>query len=88
MRKVRDADYVVRWGGDEFLLVLTCPGVEAAAKVAALKTAFDEASANNDLPPDLHLSIGYAEAPPDATDILPLIRLADQSMYSDKKLLP
>ncbi len=84
MRKVRDADYVVRWGGDEFLLVLTCIGTEAAQKVAALKTAFDEARENNDLPPRLRLSIGFAEAPNGATDILPLIREADQSMYADK----
>ncbi len=83
-RNVREADYVVRWGGDEFLLVMTCSGKEAASKLAVLKASFSEAVKQAALPANVRLSLGFAEIPPDATDILPLIREADQSMYADK----
>jgi GGDEF domain-containing protein len=33
-RQVRGSDYVIRWGGDEFLLLLTCTTAEAEAKAA------------------------------------------------------
>jgi diguanylate cyclase (GGDEF)-like protein len=32
-RHVRESDYVIRWGGDEFLLLLTCTVAEAQVKV-------------------------------------------------------
>jgi diguanylate cyclase (GGDEF)-like protein len=83
-KNVRDADYVIRWGGDEFLLLLTCEGSEAGLKVAALKDGFGEALQNQQLPSSLRLSIGYSEIPADASDIVPLIREADLSMYADK----
>ncbi len=83
-RSVRETDYVVRWGGDEFLLVMTCTGKEAASKVAVMKDAFSEALKAAALPGNVRLSLGFAEIPPDATDILSLIREADLSMYTDK----
>jgi len=84
LKNVRDADYVVRWGGDEFLLLLTCPREEAEVKIASLRAAFDDVRDNNQVPPGLRLSIGYVEVPDDATDLYPLIRQADQFMYADK----
>jgi diguanylate cyclase (GGDEF)-like protein len=81
---VREVDYVVRWGGDEFLLVLTCGAKEAAAKVQALKAGFEDSLRSSSLPADLRLSIGFAELPPGATDIGSLLREADMSMYADK----
>ena len=42
-RHIREADYVFRWGGDEFLVLITCVGEEAARKAAALKASFDAA---------------------------------------------
>jgi diguanylate cyclase (GGDEF)-like protein len=38
-RHVRQSDYVIRWGGDEFLLLLTCTVTEAAGKAEELKAA-------------------------------------------------
>jgi diguanylate cyclase (GGDEF)-like protein len=35
-RHVRQSDYVIRWGGDEFVLLLTCTVTEAAVKAGEL----------------------------------------------------
>lgn len=83
-KSVREADYVVRWGGDEFLVLIGCDGSEAADKVMALNQRFDEVVGSTVLPPGLSLSIGCAEIPADATEILSSIRIADQNMYVDK----
>jgi diguanylate cyclase (GGDEF)-like protein len=83
-RHVREADYVFRYGGDEFLVLITCSGEEAARKGAALKAAFDTAPEAVDLPPGLGLSVGCIEVPAGTTDLVPLIHEADQRMYQDK----
>jgi diguanylate cyclase (GGDEF)-like protein len=83
-RHIREADYVFRWGGDEFLVMITCRGEEAARKAARLKAAFDAAPEAVDLPPGIGLSVGWTEVPSGATDLMPLIRQADERMYRDK----
>jgi diguanylate cyclase (GGDEF)-like protein len=83
-RHIREADYVFRWGGDEFLVMITCPGDEAARKAARLKAAFDAAPEAIDLPPGIGLSVGWTEVPTGVTDLMPLIRQADERMYRDK----
>jgi diguanylate cyclase (GGDEF)-like protein len=83
-RHIREADYVFRWGGDEFLVMITCRGEEAARKAARLKAAFDAAPEAIDLPPGIGLSVGWTEVPVGTTDLMPLIRQADERMYRDK----
>ena len=83
-RYIREADYVFRWGGDEFLVLITCSGEEAARKAAVLKAAFDTAPEAVDLPPGIGLSVGWAEVPPGTDDLLPLVKEADERMYADK----
>ena len=83
-RHIREADYVFRWGGDEFLVLITCVGEEAARKAAALKKAFDAAPEAVDLPPGIGLSVGSVEVPSGITDLLPLVGEADARMYQDK----
>jgi diguanylate cyclase (GGDEF)-like protein len=83
-RHIREADYVFRWGGDEFLVMITCGGEEAARKAARLKAAFDAAPEAIDLPPGIGLSVGWTEVPVGTTDLMPLIRQADERMYRDK----
>src|ERR1044072_4604525 len=78
-RHIREADYVFRWGGDEFLVLITCVGEEAA-----LKKAFEAAPEAVDLPPGIGLSVGSVEVPSGATDLLPLVGEADARMYQDK----
>ena len=83
-RHIREADYVFRWGGDEFLVLITCGGEEAVRKAAGLKTAFDAAPEAVDLPPGIGLSVGCTEVPMGTTDLMPFVREADERMYQDK----
>jgi diguanylate cyclase (GGDEF)-like protein len=83
-RQVRESDYVIRWGGDEFLLLLSCGESEARAKAADLKAAFARERATAGLPADVGLSIGVAAVSKDAESLRDAIRHADAGMYRDK----
>ena len=83
-RQVRESDYVIRWGGDEFLLLLTCSYGEAQRKAADLKVAFERERVAGSLPDRLGLSIGVASATVDADSLAETIREADSRMYQDK----
>lgn len=83
-KQVRQSDYVIRWGGDEFLLLLTCTYDEAQRKAAELKVAFERERRAASLPDGLGLSIGVAFASVDAESLAEAIRLADSRMYRDK----
>jgi diguanylate cyclase (GGDEF)-like protein len=83
-RQVRESDYVIRWGGDEFLLLLTCGLNEAARKAEDLKLAFEGERRSAGLPHGIGLSIGVAPVSADADSLAPAIRLADGRMYEDK----
>jgi diguanylate cyclase (GGDEF)-like protein len=83
-RQVRESDYVIRWGGDEFLILLTCGYSEAQRKAAELKVAFERERVAGALPDGLGLSIGVASAPVDADNLADTVREADSRMYQDK----
>jgi diguanylate cyclase (GGDEF)-like protein len=83
--QIRDADYVFRYGGDEFLVLITCRGGEARQKGERLKAAFERARDGVRLPPGIGLSVGTIEVPAGTTDLAPLIREADRRMYEDKQ---
>ena len=84
-RHVRESDYVIRWGGDEFLLLPTCSITEAEKKATELKRAFEQERDVTALPAGIGLSIGVAAADPAADDLAEAIRLADERMYRDKQ---
>ena len=83
-RNLRGSDYVIRWGGDEFLLLLTCTFAQAKHKAAELKSAFAADPVTSALPGGVGLSIGAAQLAPDAPDFNDALRLADERMYNDK----
>ena len=81
--QVRQSDYAIRWGGDEFLLLLSCGEDEARSKAANLKAKFDEERISAGLPGYLGLSVGVAPVSPDE-GLRAAIRQADGQMYGDK----
>jgi diguanylate cyclase (GGDEF)-like protein len=83
-RSVRGSDYVIRWGGDEFLLLLTCTVPEAKAKAEELKAAFTDERYAAGLPEETGLSIGIGEVSTTAETLNGAIRVADTAMYRDK----
>jgi diguanylate cyclase (GGDEF)-like protein len=85
LKNIREADYVFRWGGDEFLVLMSCNEAEAVRRSIALQQAFVKSPAIRDLPPGVALSIGCVEVPADTEDIMPLVQTADERMYADKK---
>lgn len=80
---VRQSDYAIRWGGDEFLLLMSCAVEEARSKAAALKEAFDRERDAAVLPDYLGLSVGVAPVSPE-DGLRAAIREADSQMYEDK----
>jgi diguanylate cyclase (GGDEF)-like protein len=81
--QVRQSDYAIRWGGDEFLLLLSCNEEEARTKAANLKAAFERERTEAALPDYLGLSVGVAPVSPEE-GLRAAIREADSRMYGDK----
>ena len=85
LKNFRGADYVFRWGGDEFLILISCHEAEAVRRATDVQRAFAASPTIADLPAGVGLSIGCVEVPNDTTDILPLVQAADERMYLNKK---
>ena len=84
-RHVRNADYVFRWGGDEFLVLLSCREDEARRKGWELQAEFSRSPAVAELPEGVGLSFGCAEVPALAESVTEALKLADERMYADKR---
>jgi len=85
LRHIREADYIFRWGGDEFLVLITCTEEEALRRGGQLQAEFSGSPEVAELPAGVALSIGVVEVPVDTKDVLPLIQKADERMYENKK---
>ncbi len=84
---VRDTDCVVRYGGDEFVLILTETGIEEAVRVAERLRAKIEAyrfTGGRKLNFTLTASFGVAVFPLHALSPQQLIACADRAMYQAK----
>ena len=83
-RKLRETDYIFRWGGDEFLVLMACSVADAERRLAALRLEYESAPLITALGGGVGLAIGCAEAPPGIADIDPVIAAADAAMYANK----
>ncbi len=89
LRKLlRDTDYIYRFGGDEFVVLMTDVSEDIVHKVAlrilnSVKE-MDFKIENGDIH-KLSLSIGIAEYPKNAKTAKELIAFADEMMYESKK---
>ena len=83
----RQADFVFRWGGDEFVVLLSASEPEARNKATKIRRAFLESAIVSNLPEGVDLSIGCVAVPPDTRDFDPLIDQADREMYRRKRAL-
>lgn len=84
---VRDVDIVIRYGGDEYTLILVETSPEGATLVAERIRAMVEGHpflADEGLDIRMTCSIGYACCPDDALTKEELLEMADQAMYSGK----
>ena len=80
--QVRADDAVVRWGGEEFLLILPALGLEAAAELAQRVRAAVAAHPDAEVGP-ISISLGVAAASW-AEGSAALLERADQALYSAK----
>lgn len=83
---VKHMEFAVRYGGDEFLLLGTCPNPEETKRIMAqVEQTISELGVSRGLPFPLTASTGSAEIAPDAQgEIEAFIRQADQRMYQRK----
>lgn len=84
-KRVRQADVVARFGGEEFVVVLPDTNLDGAEQLAQLLV---EAVASHEQPPygSVTISVGVAEASGEATDLTELLQRADAAMYRAKHL--
>ena len=86
-KSVREVDIVIRYGGDEYTIILIETGRPGAAVVAERirKTIADTAIViDENLSINLTASLGFACYPEDAQSKLELLEMADRAMYHGK----
>jgi len=92
LQQVREGDYVVRWGGEEFLIIFRpMPSDQPPLVAERLRLAVESAEFVVRESESIHLtcSIGFSEYPafhenPDAVDWEEIVELADQALYYAK----
>lgn len=83
--KVRDTDFLARFGGDEFVLILPETSREDARSVCAkLHESMTECAVGWGGVQALSFSYGIAEFPQDAGEAATLVTAADKAMYGEK----
>ncbi|RQW84700.1 MAG: diguanylate cyclase [Geobacter sp.] len=86
-KSVRDVDLVIRYGGDEYTIILVETDAESAAFVAErIRATIERHGFIADEGYDIHLSacVGYACFPEDTKSKLELLEAADKAMYRGK----
>jgi diguanylate cyclase (GGDEF)-like protein len=87
---VRDGDYVVRFGGDEFVVLIEriADSRDIQPVVERIHRALGEPIALPEGEFQLSVSIGTAEASPDRTSPEDMLAAADRDMYASKRQRP
>lgn len=81
---IRKDDYVVRWGGDEFLVIAEHSDYTAShAMIDRLQAELKRVSAERNMP--MSVSVGTAVYPQEASSLEGLLRIADHKMYDNKR---
>jgi len=81
---IRSNDYLGRWGGDEFLVIVTNTDLEGAIKVAEKLRAGLCSKEQKDYG-SLRMSIGVSTLHKDESDYDGLLRRVDKALYESKK---
>lgn len=85
---IRKDDLAIRWGGEEFLIILAGTGRDSAYRFAdRLRSAVESrrfGTGGGGRPVDVTISVGVASAPAGA-DLETLARLADDALYQAKR---
>jgi diguanylate cyclase (GGDEF)-like protein len=82
---VRDRDHVVRFAGDEFVIVVALSAeYPIESVVERLNKQFEEPMGVGDRTLPIRLSIGTAKIDPQEADPDRIIHAADQRMYEEK----
>jgi len=84
VRSVRPQDKLVRYGGDEFVVILDGLGSEGGARVAERIKANLKALKETEWGKPVTVSVGIASKPGHTTDKHQLLLFSDQAMYAAK----
>jgi len=86
-RNIREIDWLVRYGGEEFLLILhETSAADGETRLKDLVRGVSELSlrTNEDVLPNVTISVGAAVFPDDGTEFDALVRQADEALYEVK----
>jgi len=86
--EVRETDLAVRFGGEEFLLILVDTGLESALKVAErirIETERKDFAESQTPPMNMTVSIGVASYDKNVDSVDELISRADDALYRAKE---
>ncbi|WP_282937619.1 GGDEF domain-containing protein [Paenibacillus sp. RC67] len=79
----RESDYVVRWGGDEFLVILPCTD-ESGMQERQSRLHHELNALSGQVPMTVTVSAGYAVYPDEGKGLDELLKIADKKMYTNK----
>ena len=87
--QIRESDWVIRYGGDEFLIILPETGIQVEALAQRLRRVVEEWAAARIPDVGLGIDIGWSTwTPEDNLSLSRLLQLADANMYSEKGANP